>query len=46
MHFLKYDCGSISKAVRGVYFTSGHHYKGSDWYKKSDYEEMLAGQSN
>lgn len=41
-----YDCGSISKAVRGVYFTSGHHYKGSDWYFKSDYEEMLAGLSN
>lgn len=40
-----YDCGSISRATRGIYKKCGHHYKGSMWYKKEDYEKML-GENN
>ncbi len=36
-----YDCGSISRAVRGEYKKSEHHYKGSMWYFESDYIKML-----
>lgn len=35
-----YSTGNLSRAVNGIY-KGGHHYRGGNWYKKSDYEKRL-----